>query len=104
MFGREYLNNYNQQLKNLQAQQTAYLKQAEAERSKGKKKDKDKIREYEEQARETADRIKELQDDLVAHFTGSSRTDVARQMAKSWVDARASMSDTFAAIRGTIRS
>lgn len=99
-FGRDYLENYNQQLKNLQAQQQAYLKQAEAERSKGKKKDEEKIKEYEEQARETADKIKELQDDLVAHFTGSSKTDIARQMAKSWIDARASMSDTFAAIKG----
>ena len=100
VFGRDYVNNYNQQLKNLQAQQQAYLKQAEAERSKGKKKDKEKIKEYEEAARETADKIKELQDDLVAHFTGSSKTDVARQMAKSWIDAKASMSDTFAAIKG----
>lgn len=100
VFGRDYVNNYNQQLKNLQAQQEAYLKQAEAERSKGKKKDKEKIKEYEEAARETADKIKELQDDLVAHFTGSSKTDVARQMAKSWIDARVSMSDTFAAIKG----
>lgn len=100
LFGADYLNNYNQQVKNLQAQQAAYLKQAEAERSKGKKADKDKIKEYEEQARETADAIKELQDDLVAHFTGSSKTDVARQMAQSWIDARASMSDTFNAIKG----
>lgn len=98
-FGTDYVNNYQQQIKNLQAQQAAYLKQAQAERSKGKKADKDKIKEYEEQARETADAIKDLQDDLVAHFTGSSRTDVARQMAKSWIDARASMSDTFAAIK-----
>lgn len=100
LFGRDYVNNYNQQLKNLQAQQAAYEKQAAAERSKGKKKDKEKIKEYENQARDTADKIKELQDDLVAHFTGSTKTDVARQMAKSWVDARASMSDTFAAIKG----
>ncbi len=100
VFGTDYMNNYQQQIKNLQAQQEAYLKQAEAERSKGKKKDKEKIKEYEEQARETADKIKELQDDLVAHFTGSTKTDVARQMAKSWIDARASMSDTFAAIKG----
>lgn len=100
LFGRDYVNNYNQQLKNLQAQQTAYLKQAEAERSKGKKADKERIKEYEEAARETADKIKELQDDLVAHFTGSTKTDVARQMAQSWIDARASMSDTFAAIKG----
>lgn len=100
VFGRDYVNNYNQQLKNLQAQQQAYLKQAEAERSKGKKKDEEKIKEYENAARETADKIKELQDDLVTHFTGSTKTDVARQMAKSWIDARASMSDTFAAIKG----
>lgn len=100
LFGREYLDNYNQQLKVLQAQQQAYLKQAQAERSKGKKEDKEKTKQFEEQARETADKIKELQDDLVAHFTGSSKTDVARQMAKSWIDARASMSDTFAAIKG----
>lgn len=100
VFGRDYLNNYNSQIKNLQAQQQAYLKQAQAERSKGKKEDKEKTKQFEEQARETADKIKELQDDLVAHFTGSSKTDVARQMAKSWVDARASMSDTFAAIKG----
>lgn len=100
VFGRDYVNNYNQQLKNLQAQQQAYLKQAQAERSKGKKEDKEKTKQFEEQARETADKIKEMQDDLVAHFTGSSKTDAARQMAKSWVDARASMSDTFAAIKG----
>lgn len=98
-FGKDYLNNYSQQLKNLQAQQQAYLKQAEAERSKGKKKDEEKIKEYEEQARETADKIKELQDDLATHFAGSSRTDVAKQMAQSWIEARSSMSDTFAAIK-----
>ncbi|WP_290437743.1 tape measure protein [Muribaculum intestinale] len=99
LFGADHLNNYNQQIKNLEAQQAAYLKQAEAERSKGKKADKDKIKDYENQARDTANAIKELQDDLVAHFTGSSRTDVARQMAQSWIDARVSMSDTFAAIK-----
>lgn len=100
LFGRDYLNNYNQQIKVLQAQQAAYLKQAQAERSKGKKKDNEKIKEFENQAQETANKIKDLQDDLVAHFTGSSRTDMARQMAKSWIEARASMSDTFAAIKG----
>lgn len=99
-FGRDYLNNYNQQLKNLQAQQAAYEKQAQAERSKGKKEDKKKTQEYLNNARDTANKIKELQDDLAAHFTGQNRTDAARQMAKSWIDARASMSDTFAAIKG----
>lgn len=99
VFGLDYVNNYRRQVKNLQAQQEAYEKQARAERSKGKKADKEKIKDYENQARDTADKIKEMQDDLEAHFTGQSRTDVARQMAKSWLDARASMSDTFGAIK-----
>lgn len=99
VFGRDYVNNYNQQLKNLQAQQRAYEKQAQAERSKGKKEDKEKTKEYLDNAREVADQIKDLQADLAAHFAGSSKTDVARQMAQSWIEARSSMSDTFAAIK-----
>lgn len=98
LFGAEYINNYNQQISNLEAQQEAYLKQAEAERSKGKKADEEKIKEYEDAARDTADQIKELQDELVEHFTGSGLTDIARQMAQSWIEARASLSDTYAAI------
>lgn len=99
LFGGDYVNNYNQRLRSLAAQQEAYLKQAEAERSKGKKADKEKIKEYEDQARDTADEIKDMQDELIEHFTGSSRTDLARKLAQSWIDARASMSDTFAAIK-----
>lgn len=98
-FGKDYLNNYNSQLKNLQAQQRAYEKQAQAERSKGKKEDKEKTKEYLNNAREVADQIKDLQADLAAHFAGSSKTDVAKQMAQSWIEARSSMSDTFAAIK-----
>lgn len=100
LFGADYTRNYNQRLRSLAAQQEAYLKQAEAERSKGKKEDKEKTKEYEDQARETADKIKDMQDELLERFTGSSRTDLARQMAQSWIDARISMSDTFAAIKG----
>lgn len=98
-FGVDYGANYKKQLANLQAQQTAYLKMAEAERSKGKKADDAKIKEYENSARETADAIKELMEDLAQHFAGVSLTDAARQMAKSWIDAKASMSDTWAAIK-----
>lgn len=100
LFGADYTRNYNQRLRSLAAQQEAYLKQAEAERSKGKKEDKAKTKEYEDQARETADAIKDMQDELLERFTGSSRTDLARQMAQSWIDAKVSMSDTFAAIKG----
>lgn len=99
LFGNEYISNYNQQISNLQKQQEAYLKQAEAERSKGKKEDEEKTKEYLENARDAADKIKELQEELAEHFTGSSKGDMARQMAESWLEARASMSDTFTAIQ-----
>lgn len=100
LFGADYISNYNQRMKNLQAQAAAYQKQYEAEKSKGKKADEEKLKEFQEQYRDTMDEIADMQEDLIEHFTGSSRTDVARQMAKSWIDARASMSDTFAAIKG----
>lgn len=99
LFGVDYINNYNQQIENLRAQETAYLKQAQAERSKGKKKDKEKIKEFEEAARETADKIKELEDDLVAHFTGQGHADAARQFAESWLEAKLSFAKTKDAIK-----
>ena len=99
VFGHEYLNNYNQQLKILQAQQQAYLKQAEAERSKGKKKDEDKIKEYENQARDTADKIMELQDDLVSQIVGTDVASAARDFANAWLDAYLSFGSTTDAIK-----
>lgn len=104
LFGTEYLDNYSKQLSNLKAKQSAYLKQAEAERSKGKSAGKEKIKDYEDQARDTADEIAQLQKELVESFTGTSMTDVAKSMAESWFDARASMSDTFAAITSDCQS
>lgn len=100
LFGVDYLQNYNQQLRVLEAERQAELKKAQAERSKGKKEDEKKTKEYLNNARDIADQIRELQEGLFAHFTGQSRQDIARQMANSWIDARASMSDTFAAIKG----
>lgn len=99
LFGRDYVNNYNQQLKNLQAQQQAYLKQAEAERSKGKKADKEKIKEYENAARDAADEIKDLQNDLAAHFTGTDQAAAARDFATAWLEARVAFENTADAIK-----
>ncbi len=103
LFGGEYLNNYNDQIKSLRALQAAYAKQAEAEASKGKKKDKDKYEEYLEQARDTADKIKELQDDLVSHFTGKSHTDAAKEFAESWLEAKAAFASTTDAMKSKYR-
>lgn len=86
-FGADYLQNYNQQIRNLQAQQQAYLKQAEAERSKGKKADEEKIREYENQARETADKIADMQNDLASKLLGSDIASTARDFASAWLEA-----------------
>ena len=87
VFGRDYINNYNQQLKNLQAQATAYQKQLEAEQSKGKKADKDKIKEYEEAYRDTMDEIADMQGTLSEKFLGSDQASAARDFAKAWIDA-----------------
>lgn len=100
LFGKDYINNFEQQQKNLQAQAEAYRKQAEAERSKGKKADKNKIKEYENAYRDTMDEIADMQSQLIEKFTGTSKTDAAKQMAQSWLEAKASLSDTYAAIYG----
>lgn len=100
LFGQDYIDNYNKRLENLQMQAVSYQKMYEAEKSKGKKKDKQKLKEYEKAYQDTMDEIADMQNELVAKFTGSTRSDIARQMAQSWIDARASMSDTFAAIKG----
>lgn len=99
LFGADYLDNYNQRLDALTAQQTAYMKQAEAERSKGKKADKEKIKEYENAARDAADEIKDLQNDLAAHFTGTDQASAARDFATAWLEARVAFENTADAIK-----
>ena len=99
LFGKEYLENYNQQLEVLRAQAEAYRKQAEAEERKGKEKDKEKIKEHEEAARETADKIQELQDDLFNRITGTDVASAARDFAQSWLDAYLSFGSTTNAIK-----
>lgn len=98
-FGSDYIKDYNEQIKNLQAQQSAYLKQAEAERSKGKKADQDKINDYLEKARDAADEIKDMQSELSEFFTGTDLTSAAKDFASAWLDAYLTYSNTADAIR-----
>lgn len=98
-FGSDYIKDYNEQIKNLQAQQSAYLKQAEAERSKGKKADQDKIDDYLEKARDAADEIKDMQSELSEFFTGTDLTSAAKDFASAWLDAYLTYSNTADAIR-----
>lgn len=99
LFGTDYIQNYNQQLDNLQAKAEAYRKQMEAEQSKGKKADKDKIKEYENAYIETLDEIADRQQELMEKFTGSTRTDAAREFAQSWLEAKVSFENTADAIK-----
>lgn len=98
-FGSDYISNYEDRLANLQAQQEAYLKQADAERSKGKKADSDKIKEYEEQARATADAIKDMQSELSEYFLGTDLTSAARDFANAWIDAYKEFGNTTDAMK-----
>jgi tape measure domain-containing protein len=98
-FGGDYISNYEQRLANLQAQQEAYLKQAELERSKGKKADEEKIKEYEAQARDTADAIKDMQSELSEHFLGTDLTSAARDFANAWIDAYKEFGSTTDAMK-----
>jgi methyl-accepting chemotaxis protein len=98
-FGSDYISNYEQRLANLQAQQEAYLAQADAERSKGKKADSDKIKEYEEQARATADAIKDMQSELSEYFLGTDLTSAARDFANAWIDAYKEFGSTTDAMK-----
>jgi gas vesicle protein len=98
-FGSDYVYNYTEQLKNLEAQQAAYLKQAELEREKGKKADEAKIKEYEESAADTYSKIQDMQSQLAEHFAGTDVTSAARDFAKSWIDAYREFGNTTMAMR-----
>lgn len=98
-FGSDYVTNYNQQLQNLAAQQEAYLKQAEAERSKGKKADEEKIKDYENSARDAADKILDMQSQLSEFFSGTDITSAAKDFADSWLEAYKEFGSTTIAMR-----
>lgn len=98
-FGNEYIYNYNQQLKNLQAQAAAYQKQAAAERSKGKKKDKSKIESYEQSYRDTLNEIKDMQYQMAEYFAGTDITSAAEAFADAWLEAYKEFGNTTDAIK-----
>ncbi|MBD5306103.1 MAG: hypothetical protein HDS14_00520 [Bacteroides sp.] len=93
-FGSDYVSNYNQQLRLMQAEAEAYRKQAEAESSKGKKADKDKVTEYENKWRETLDKISDMQGELASKMLGSDIISMARDFASAWLEAYKSFSKT----------
>ena len=86
-FGVDWLKAQEAELKNLKALQIAYEKQAQAERDKGKDKDEEKLLEYENNAKDVADRIAAYQDNLIKKFTGTDLTSFASDLAKAYLDA-----------------
>lgn len=99
LFGSDYISNYNAQMRNLQAQQTAYLRMAQAERDKGKDADDAKIAEYTNAARDAADKIQDMRNQLTSKFLGTDRADAAREFAESWLEAKATFASTTDAIQ-----
>lgn len=97
-FGSDYIYNYTEQLKNLQAQQAAYEEQARLENQKGKKKDQQKIEEYAQSAKEVEDQILEMRGKLAEFFAGSDLTSAAEDFANAWIDAYMEFGSTTDAI------
>lgn len=98
-FGADYIENYNQRMKNLADQQEAYLAQAEAERSKGKEADEEKAKDYDKSAQEAADSIADAQTELSEHFLGTDLTSAARDFAQAWIDAYKEFGSTTDAMK-----
>lgn len=99
VFGRDYISNYNQQIRNLQAQADAYAKQAAAERGKGKKADEEKAQEYDRQRRAALDEIADMQGRIAEQMAGTDVASAARDFAQAWLEAYATFGDTTAAIK-----
>ena len=103
-FGSDYIYNYTEQLKNLQAQQAAYEEQARLERSKAKnekqyeKRYKETTEEFLQSAKEVEDQILEMRGKLAEFFAGSDLTSAAEDFANAWIDAYMEFGSTTDAI------
>lgn len=102
-FGSDYIYNYQEQMKNLQAQADAYQKMADAERSKGGKADDDKIKEYEESMDDILEKMDDMKHQLSEYFSGTDLTSAAEDFAKSWIDAYREFSSTTSAMKEKFR-
>lgn len=97
-FGTEYLDNYRERLKLLQAEAEAYAKQIEAEQSKGKDKDDEAIDDYEEARQETLDKLDETQKEIAERMLGTDLGSAARSFAQAWLEAYKEFGNTSDAI------
>lgn len=98
-FGSEYIRQYNEEVEKLYAMQAAYEAQAQAEREKDKKADEDKIHDYEAKARETADKITDMQSQVANFFAGTDLTSAAKDFATAWIEAYKQFGSTTDAMK-----
>lgn len=97
-FGTDYISNYQQQMKILEAQAEAYRTQADLERQKGKKSDEKAVKEYEEKLRDVEDEIKDARSQISEFFTDMDVTSAANDFANAWIDAYKEFNSTTDAI------
>lgn len=102
-FGTDYISNYQQRLRNLQAQQVAYAKMAEYEKQKGKKADEEKINEYLRKSQEATDKILDMQSEISEKMTETDVSSAAKDFAQSWLDAYLSFANTTDAMKSKFK-
>lgn len=98
-FGTDYITNYNEQIRVLEAQIAAYREQANLERSKGKKADEEAAQGYEDEADKLERKIQEMHGQLAEFMSDSDVTSAAKSFAESWIDAYKSFSSTTGALK-----
>lgn len=98
-FGSDYIYNYNEQLKNLEAQVVAYREQARLEAEKGKGADQDKIKGYEDAIEQAESQMEEMQGQLATFFAGTDVTSAAKDFASAWIEAYKSFGSTTTAMK-----
>ena len=98
-FGSDYIYNYNEQLKRLEAQIVAYREQARLEAEKGKGADESKIKGYEDAIEQAQEQIDEMQGQLATFFAGTDVTSAAKDFALAWIEAYKSFGSTTDAMK-----
>ena len=102
--GTEYIEDYNAELVNLQAQIVAVQAQYAAENSKGKDLDKTKLASYTAEIAADQQKIIDNQNSFEASLAGSDLTDEAKSFAQAWLDAYLSYSNTTDSMTAKFKS
>ena len=97
--GVEYVENYNEQLVNLQAEANAAAKQAQAEKEKGKKEDEEATQAYLDSERDALDQIADMADEFASTVFDTDMKGLAQDISNTWLEAKLAGEDTFDALQ-----